>query len=229
MYKSLAAALLVAATEAFIYKTDTTVVGAIVGGITASSCQLTITAPASGAKTTTVLVAQTMTRTTSIAITANDANFVGCGWQEASAVWMQRIGGVKCTVVTSGSEQFAFEDRLTKLTTEPLATTVAAAALLTAPFTAVASADKAAAVHAASSTVTAAAGQTGTTTIGDGTYTVDATFKNLGSSATVTYTGTDEAAAKTVYDQILSGAAKTWQGVAETLNASGSGVTTNKT
>merc|ERR1712146_125346 len=49
------------------------------------------------------------------------------------------------------------------------------------------------------------------------TYSLDATAKIYTPSTTATYTGADEAAAKTVYDQALSGASATVQGVATAL------------
>jgi len=49
------------------------------------------------------------------------------------------------------------------------------------------------------------------------TYSLDATAKIYTTSTTATYTGADEAAAKTVYDQALSGASATVQGVATAL------------
>jgi len=51
------------------------------------------------------------------------------------------------------------------------------------------------------------------------TYALDATAKIYTFSTTATYTGADEAAAKTVYDQALSGASATIQGVATEINS----------
>ena len=81
MFKSFTAALLVAATEAFIYKTDTTVLGAVTTAATASTCEWNATAPASGAKTTTVAMKQTVTLAAAACAAANDIVQVYCSWQ----------------------------------------------------------------------------------------------------------------------------------------------------
>jgi len=50
------------------------------------------------------------------------------------------------------------------------------------------------------------------------TYALDTTGKIFTTQETATFTGADEAAAKTVYDQALSGASATLQGVATKIN-----------
>jgi len=50
------------------------------------------------------------------------------------------------------------------------------------------------------------------------TYSLDTDGKVFSAAETATYTGADEAAAKTVYDQALSGASATLQGVATKIN-----------
>jgi len=96
MYKSLTAALLVAASEAFIYQTDTTVLGAVVASkITSSTCKLTITNTTS-AKTTSVVVAQSAVRAAEM-VTANDTTSMVCSWQEAAAIWWAHVGKITLT------------------------------------------------------------------------------------------------------------------------------------
>lgn len=138
MYKSLAAALLVAATEAATttYKHDysmavptaegpfkgvgTAVTGAVDGNsVTKSDCKISFT---NTAKSTVVTVTQT---TTAKKMTKQTDVFeAGCSWKESSAIYWTVIGQYKGSAADP-PVKFTGHVLLKKLTAEPTATNIA--------------------------------------------------------------------------------------------------------
>jgi hypothetical protein len=228
MFKSFTAALLVAASEAFIYKTDTTILGAVTTTATASTCQWTATAPASAATTMTVAMLQTMTTAAAAGATNDDQFQVFCSWQEAAAIWRVHIADYYC-VATGAIDAATWTNTLylKSVTTLPATADYAIvnklatdATVLGAPTTkAISTAGQIRTAAAFSTFVVTAITGTVTVTAASMVYSLDATGKIFSAAETATYTGADEAAAKTVYDQALSGASATLQGVATKINA----------
>jgi len=118
MYKSLASALLVAATQAATYKIDgTTVKGAKVGVITASTCEIVMTSAVDPAKATTAAFTLSTTASQTL-LTNNDDSFeTACSIQEATAKWVIYVASV--ATESGGKLKAGFKDVLASVTTAP--------------------------------------------------------------------------------------------------------------
>lgn len=205
MFKSFTAALLVAASEAFIYKTDTTVLGAVTTAATASTCQWTATAPASAATTMTVAMLQTVTLAAANRANANDQAQVYCSWQEAAAIWRVHIADNKCIAVGTDMTDATFTNTLylASVTTAPVTSGYAIvdklatdATVFNAPATnAPSTAGQVRGTTGFSTFTVSAITGTVTVTAASMVYSLDTTGKIFSAAETATFTGADEAAA----------------------------------
>merc|ERR1711884_344098 len=124
MYRSLAAALLVAATQASSeYNVATGMASAAATPkISASTCKITVTVATA---VVTVVVAQT--GTAAAAMTSGDKAELACSWQQAAAIWWVHVGEIEA----SGTTQYKGKAQVYKLTTAPAVANLTAASTFT--------------------------------------------------------------------------------------------------
>jgi len=132
MYRSLAAALLVAATQAAggTYNVATGMASATATPkISASTCKLTVTV---ASMAVTVVVAQT--GTAAAAMATGDKAELACSWQQAAAIWWVHVGEIEAASATN----YKGKATVFKFVTAPAAANLTAASLFTgsATFTA---------------------------------------------------------------------------------------------
>jgi len=219
MYKSLAAALLVAATEAATTtykhdftmavptgKTGTAVTGAVDAKVTKTDCTINME---NTAKATKVKTTQESTAKDKLSETGDLVEVV-CSWKEGSAIWWAQIGQYKLEDKAKADKYLGttFQHKLTK---EPTATTFATAKIVSDGITTGKYVLATAHGTTLSPDISKATAQ-GSTKLTTSTYTLDATGKIFKAIDEATYTGTDESTAKGVFDNAKSGAAKTLQG-----------------
>merc|ERR1711884_143804 len=125
MYRSLAAALLVAATQAAggTYNVATGMASATATPkISASTCKITVTVATA---VVTVVVAQT--GTAAAAMTSGDKAELACSWQQAAAIWWVHVGEIEA----SGTTQYKGKAQVYKLTTAPAVANLTSASTFT--------------------------------------------------------------------------------------------------
>jgi len=131
MYRSLAAALLVAATQASSeYNVATGMASATASPkISASTCKITVTVATA---VVTVVVAQT--GTAAAAMTSGDKAELACSWQQAAAIWWVHVGEIEAASATN----YKGKATVFKFVTAPAAANLTANSLFTgsATFTA---------------------------------------------------------------------------------------------
>merc|ERR1711941_54668 len=126
MYRSLASALLVAATQAAggTYTVATGQTSAAASPkISASSCTITVTVATA---TVTVVVAQTATGAAAIA--AAEIAEAACSWSQTAAIWWVHVGSIEGS---STASEYLATAQVYKFTAAPVATDLTANSLFT--------------------------------------------------------------------------------------------------